>query len=187
MEEDISSYLSNSKKLMNDAIDRLQRELVKIRAGKASPAMLDGLKVDYYGTPTAITQVANVSASDSKTITIQPWEKTMLGPIEQSIFAANLGITPMNDGETVRIVIPPLTEERRKDLVKQSKTYGEDAKVSIRNVRQKAMDFIKKEVKAGFPEDAGKRKEDEVQGMVKSYNEKITKLIEAKEKDIMTI
>ncbi|MEL6926312.1 MAG: ribosome recycling factor [Bacteroidota bacterium] len=186
-EETIESYLAKGRNQMDEAIDRLNRELAKIRAGKASPDMLSGIMVDYYGTPTPLNQVGNVNATDSRTIAIQPWEKKMLGPIEQAIFSANLGITPMNDGEFVRLTVPPLTEERRKLLVKQSKSLGEDAKVSLRTVRHKLIDFIKKEVKEGYPEDAGKRKEEEVQKMVKNHENKVADLLDAKEKDIMTI
>lgn len=187
MEETVESYMKKGHAHMNQAMSHLKDELMKIRVGKASPAMLNGLMVDYYGNPTPLTQVANLSVPDPKTISIQPWEKAMLGPIEQSIFKANIGLTPMNDGEFIRISIPPLTEERRKDLVKQAKGLGEEAKVSLRNARQKMMDFIKKEVKDGYPEDAGKKNEDETQKMVKSFSEAITKYIEAKEKDIMTV
>ena len=172
---------------MQDAIDHLQKELLKVRTGKAAPSMVSGLTVDYYGSPTPLNQVANVSASDSKTLTIQPWEKTMLGPIEKAIFEANLGLTPMNDGEVVRISIPPLTEERRKILVKNVKSLGEDAKISLRNTRQKLMEMVKKEVKDGYPEDAGRRKEDEIQKMVNSFGAKVDQIVELKEKDIMTI
>lgn len=172
---------------MDDSIEHLQKELASIRAGKASPNMLSGIQVPYYGTPTPLNQVANVSASDSRTITIQPWEKNMLAPIEKAIFEANLGVTPQNNGEMVIINIPPLTEERRKELVKKSKAAGEDTKVGIRSARRDAMDKIRKAVKAGFPEDAGKHKEDEVEKMTKEYNERVDKLIGSKEKDIMTI
>ena len=165
MSDEINPIINKGKQSMDDSIDHLQKELAKIRAGKASPNMLSGIMVDYYGTPTQLSQVANISTPDGKTLSIQPWEKKMLGPIEQAIFKANLGLTPMNDGEFVRINIPPLTEERRKALVKQSKACGEDAKVSIRQVRQKVMDGIKKAVKNGLPEDMGKRKEGEVQSL----------------------
>lgn len=185
--EGIEEYIEKGKAHMADAIEHLQRELLKVRTGKASPAMLSGILVDYYGSQTPLTQVANVSASDARTISIQPWEKNMLSVIEKAIFEANLGITPMNDGETVRLNIPPLTEDRRKDLVKQCKALGEDGKVSLRNARHKMMDFIKKEVKDGYPEDAGKRKEEEVQNMVNSFGKKIDDIISAKEKDIMTV
>lgn len=187
MSEDINSYLNKGNKSMEDTMEHLAKELSKIRAGKANVAMLNGIKVEYYGTPTALSQVANISTPDSKTLAIQPWEKSLLANIEQAIFAANLGLTPMNDGEFVRIIIPPMTEERRKDLVKQAKSTGEDAKVSVRQIRQRLMDFIKKEVKDGFPEDEGKKMEDGVQKMVKQFSDKIDKLIDSKETDIMTV
>lgn len=172
---------------MQKSLEHLAAELTKIRAGKASPAMLSSVNCDYYGTPTPISQVANMGTADSKTITIQPWEKGMLAVIERAIFEANLGLTPMNDGEFIRISVPPMTHERRKDLVKQCKGIGEDAKVSLRSIRHKLMDAIKKEVKEGYPEDAGKRKEEEVEDKVKSYTKKIENMIDAKEKDIMTV
>lgn len=187
MSETIESYFGKGTDYMNDALLRLKNELVKIRAGKASPAMLNGLYVDYYGTPTALTQVANVSTPDSKTLSIQPWEKKLLGPIEQAIFAANLGLTPMNDGEFVRIIIPPLTEDRRKTMVKQCKALGEEAKVSLRSARQKMMEFVKKEVKDGYPEDEGKKREIEIQNMISDFSKKIESLLDSKEKDIMTV
>jgi len=183
----LEEFIKEGKTMMDHSIDHLKEELVKIRAGKANPGMLAGIKVDYYGTPTPLSQVANVSSPDSKTISIQAWEKSMLAVIEQAIFKANLGLTPMNDGENVRISIPPLTEERRRDLVKQAKGIGEDTKVSIRSERHKLMEAIKKEVKDGYPEDAGKRREEEVEKFVKSYGELVDKLLDAKEKDIMTV
>ncbi|MCL4167368.1 UNVERIFIED_CONTAM: hypothetical protein GTU68_058159 [Idotea baltica] len=149
--------------------------------------MLNGIMVSYYGNPTQLSQVANIGTPDGRTLSIQPWEKKLLGDIERAIFEANLGLTPMNDGEFIRISIPPLTEERRKQLVKTSKTLAEDAKVSLRNSRHKMMEFIKKEVKDGYPEDAGKKKEDEVQTMTKGYGKKVDDIIIAKEKDIMTV
>ncbi len=187
MSMDIDTYMKKGIAHMDDAMEHLKVELQKVRAGKASPSMLDGIKVDYYGTPTPLSQVANIGAPDSKTISIQPWEKSLLANIEQAIFAANLGLTPMNDGEFVRISIPALTEERRMSLVKQSKGLGEEAKVSLRNARHKLMDFIKNEVKEGYPEDLGKKKEAEVQKLVDGFASKINGLIESKEKDIMTV
>lgn len=172
---------------MEQALEHLKTELSKIRAGKASPSMLSSIMVDYYGSPTPLMQVANVGTADSRTITIQPWEKNMLAHIERAIFEANLGLTPMNDGEFVRINIPPMTEERRVQLVKQSKGHGEDGKVSVRSARHKMIDFIKKEVKDGYPEDAGKRKEEQAEALTKKYYALIDALIEAKEKDIMTV
>jgi len=169
------------------ALQHLIDELGKIRAGKATPAMLSGIMVDYYGTPTPLAQVANVSAPDSRTLSLQPWEKSMLAPIEKSIFEANLGLTPMNDGEFVRINIPPLTQERRKELAKQTKTLGEEAKVSFRSIRQKMMDFVKKEVKDGYPEDAGKKREGEIDSSIKEYYAKVDAVLESKEKEIMKV
>ncbi len=186
-EIDIDSAILEGEMSCDSTLDHLKHELKKIRAGKASPAMISGIMVDYYGSPTPITQVANIGTADSRTITIQPWEKNMLGPIEKAIFEANLGLTPMNDGEFVRLNIPPLTEERRKILAKQAKAHGEDGKVSIRSARHKMIDFIKKEVKNGYPEDAGKKREDEVEKMVKKFYSLIDQLVEAKEKDILTV
>lgn len=187
MEISIDNLAASAKALMVKSLDHLQEELKKIRAGKANPSMLSGIMVDYYGNPTPLSQVANVSAPDSKTISIQPWEKPLLADIEQAIFAANMGLTPMNDGEFVRISIPPLTEERRKELVKQSKAAGEESKIGLRNARQKLMEVIKTEVKDGYPEDAGKKKEAEVEAMVKDYSTKIEAILQAKEKDILTV
>jgi len=171
MEINLEDFIKKERSAMDDSMEHLNKELAKIRAGKANPNMLDGLMVDYYGTPTPISQVANLNAPDSKTLSIQPWEKGMLANIEQAIFKANLGLTPMNDGEFVRITIPPMTEERRKDLVRQVKAAGEETKIALRLTRQKMMDAVKKEIKDGYPEDEGKKKE----------------LTEAKEKDIMSI
>ena len=187
MDELLSEQLEESKMLMDEAIEHLERELVKVRTGKASPAMLSGLMVSYYGAKTPLQQVANVSTADSRTLTIQAFDKNAMPDIERAIFEANLGVTPMNDGELIRINIPPLTTERRQQLAKQVKASGEDAKIVIRNVRRDAMEAIKKEVKGGFPEDAGKRKEDEVQGWVNGYNKKIETIVETKEGEVMTL
>jgi ribosome recycling factor len=187
MSEFLEEIIKEGYEDFDKAIKHLGDELTKIRAGKASPVMLSGVMVEYYGSATPLNQVANVTISDSRTLSIQPWEKTMLELIERAIFEANLGVTPMNDGESVRISVPPLTEERRKQLVKQAKAVGEDAKVVIRSIRHRLMDSIKAEVKDGYPEDAGKRKEEEVQNNVKAYGGKIDKLIEAKEADILKV
>lgn len=186
-EQEIEQIAIHAKYAMDHSIDHLQKELSKLRTGTASTNMLDGLLVDYYGTPTLLNQVANVATSDSRTLTIQPWEKKMLASIEKSIFEANLGVTPQNDGEMVRIIIPPLTEERRKDLVKNAKNLGEDSKVGLRNARRDAMEHLKKAIKDGLAEDIGKRKEDEIQKMVNSYVEKIDAIISVKEKEVMTV
>jgi ribosome recycling factor len=185
--EDINQTMKELEESMERAIEHLQHELSKVRAGKASPAMLAGIAVDYYGSMTPLSQVANISTSDARTLNIQPWEKSMLSVIERAIFEANLGVTPMNDGEQVRLNIPPLTEERRRDLVKQAKSHGEDAKISLRSARHKALDTIKKAVKDGYSEDAGKNREKEVQEIITDYSKKIDHLVEVKEKDVMTV
>lgn len=185
--EVIHQVMKSTKEAMQAAVDHLQFELTKVRTGKASPNLLTDIAVTYYGAITPVSQVASVSTADARTIIIQPWEKNMLSLIEKAIFEANIGITPMNDGEVIRLSIPPLTEERRRDLVKQAKQLGEEAKISLRNSRHKALDAIKKSVKDGFPEDAGKRKEAEVQDMLNDYSKKIDHLIEAKEKDLMHV
>ncbi len=187
MEQNIEDTIKQGKEGFNKAIQHFKDELRKVRAGKASPAMLNGIMVSYYGSPTPLNQVANISTPDSKTLSIQPWEKNLLGDIERAIFEANLGLTPMNDGEFVRISIPTLTEERRRDLTKQTKHLGEEARIALRTIRHKMMDFIKKEVKDGYPEDAGKRREAEVETMLKEYYSKIDELLNAKEKEIMTV
>ncbi len=187
MEDTIDDMIIKGKEAMSKSLDHLSYEFTKIRAGKATPDILNGIIVDYYGSPTSINQVANITASDSRTLSVQPWEKKMLGVIEKAIFEANLGITPMNDGETIRLSIPPLTEERRKDLAKQAKACVEEAKIAIRTNRQKLMDFIKKEVKNGFAEDMGKRKEGEVEDLVKHFSSKAESLFTAKEAEIMKV
>jgi len=187
MLEEIENQIAQTYEHFDKAIEHLNFELNKIRAGRASVAMLDGLMVEYYGTPTPLSQVANITTPDARTLAIQPWEKNMLGSIEKAIFEANMGITPMNDGETVRLMIPPMSEERRIQMVKQAKHAGEESRIGIRSFRHKILDFIKKKVKEGFPEDAAKRKEDEIQKTIDSYVAKIDSLISKKEKDIMTV
>jgi ribosome recycling factor len=172
---------------MNKAIAHLESELQKVRAGKASPSMLEGLYVDYYGTPTPMNQVASVNTPDARTLIVQPWEKTMIKPIEKSIIDANLGFAPQNDGSMIRINIPPQTEERRKELVKKAKAEGEHAKVGIRTFRKDANDNVKKAQKNGLPEDMAKDAEDKIQKLVDSFVVKIDKHLEAKEKEIMTV
>lgn len=187
MNEEVKMYMDEAKELMQNAIAHLENELAKIRAGKANPKILNDVLVDYYGTPTPLPQVANISVPDPRTIAVQPWEKTMLAPIQKAIMNANLGFNPDNNGEIVRINVPPLTEERRKELVKQSKSVGENAKVSIRNTRRDAIDTFKKMVKDGLPEDASKDAEAEVQKITDNYNKKVDDILAQKEKDIMTI
>jgi ribosome recycling factor len=185
--EEVNQYQIEVKKGMDHALEHLQHELLKIRTGKANSSLVQSVYVEYYGSTVPISQVANVSASDSRTLILQPWEKKMLSTIEKAIFEANLGVTPQNDGEIIRLVIPPLTEERRKEMVKVAKHLGEDAKVSIRNWRHKAMDFFKKAVKNGIPEDVCKRREDEVQLFTNQHVEKVDKIIEQKEHEILTV
>lgn len=187
MSEEVELLMEELKEGMDKAIKHLQDELVKIRTGKASPAMLGGLRVEYYGSPTPLSQVANVGTADAKTLTIQPWEKGMLAKIERAIFEANLGLTPMNNGEIIMINIPPLTEDRRRELVKRGKALGEEAKVGLRSSRKRGLDFVKDMVKEGYPEDAGKKLEGTVQDITNEYGKKVNSLVDAKEKDIMTI
>lgn len=185
-DETVFLYEETEEKMEN-AIKHLERELIKIRAGKANPQMLDSVKVDYYGTMTPLSQVSNINTPDPKSIVVQPWEKNMLAPIEKAIMAANLGFNPQNDGTLIRIMVPPLTEERRKDLVKKSKAEAETCKVSIRNARREALDSGKKLEKEGVPEDEVKRLENNMQELTNDHIQQVDKMLEAKEKDIMTI
>lgn len=187
MSEDIVFLLEEAEEKMSNAIAHLERELVKIRAGKANPQMLDSVRVDYYGAMTPLSQISNINTPDARSIVVQPWEKSMLAPIEKAIMAANLGFNPQNDGVLIRIVVPPLTEERRKDLVKKSKAEMENCKVSIRNSRREGIDAAKKLEKEGIPEDEVKKFETDVQELTNQYSAKADKIFEAKEKDIMTI
>ncbi len=185
--EDLNEYVQIAKELMEDALVHLDKELLKVRTGKASGSLLNGLLVQYYGSPTALTQVASVATADSRTVTVQPWEKNMLAPIERAIMEANLGITPQNDGSIIRLSIPPLTEERRREMVKKAQHLGEEAKVGIRNARREANETVRKAVKDGFSEDAGKGLEAVVQDLTNRYSERVEKQIEQKEKEIMTV
>ena len=172
---------------MNSTIAFFEKELQKVRAGKANPQMLEGLKVDYYGNPTPIEQVGNINTPDARQIVIQPWERNMLPIIEKAILAANLGFTPQNNGEFIRIVVPSLTEERRKELVKKVKQDTEQNKVTIRNIRRTANDTAKKLKDNGVPEDEAKKLEADIQKMTDDFIAKIDKMAEAKEKEIMTV
>ena len=187
MNEEIQFILDATKEAMEKALTHLDGELQKIRAGKASPMMLNKVAVEYYGTLTPINQVANVNAIDGRTLSIQPFEKSLLEEIEKGIAHANLGLNPQNNGETILINIPALTEERRKDLSKQAKAEGEHAKVGVRNARKDANDEIKKLGNDGLSEDQAKDAEGQVQKVTDTYSAKIDALIEAKEKDIMTV
>jgi len=187
MAEDIPSIIATAEDHMQKAIAHLEAELTKIRAGKANPQMLDGIVVDYYGSPMPINQIANVSVMDARTLSIQPWEKNMLQPIEKSIIAANIGINPQNDGSYIRLYLPPLTEERRKELVKKCQAEGEHSRVAIRNIRRDGIEHIKKLQKNGLSEDAAKDAEAEVQQVTDKYISIVEKHLTLKEKEIMAV
>lgn len=187
MDEDLDFLLAEAEEKMGKAISHLEKELVKIRAGKANPQMLDSVVVDYYGVPTKLSQMSNINTPDPRNILVQPWEKNMLEPVEKAIQAANLGFNPQNDGTQIRITVPPLTEERRKELVKKVKGEAEIAKVSIRNVRREVIDAAKKLEKEGVPEDDVKVFENNVQDLTNKFTEQVDKMVEGKEVDIMTI
>lgn len=183
----VDSILEHTNDTMQKAILHLESELTKIRAGKASPNILDGINVDYYGSPTPVNQVANVSALDARTISVQPWERNMLAPIERAILMANIGITPQNDGVQIRLFMPPLTEERRKELIKKASGEGEQSKVAIRNIRRDSIEHIKKLQKDGLSEDAAKDAEETIQETTNKYIALVDKHLAAKEKEMMTI
>lgn len=187
MTEEVKLTLEDTKEQMDTAVTHLESELSKIRAGKASTQMLDGIYVDYYGARTPLSQVANVNTPDARTIAVQPWEKTLLQAIEKAIQAANLGLNPQNDGVLIRINVPPLTEERRRDLAKRAKAETENAKVTARNIRRDANEMIKALIKEGLPEDVAKDAEAKIQVLTDSYTAKMDKHLEIKEKEIMTI
>ncbi len=187
MLEEVTFIIEEAKSSMDKAISHLEVELTKIRAGKVAPNMLDGLMVDYYGAATPIAQVANVSVLDSRTLSIQPWERNMLAPIERSILQANIGITPQNDGVQIRLFMPPLTEERRKELVKKASGEGEHSKVAIRSIRRVAIEDIKKLQKDGLSEDLAKDSEKQVQDLTDSFIALVEKHLTVKDKEIMTI
>jgi ribosome recycling factor len=184
MNEDIKFIIDTAKEAMDAAIKHLEKQLVNIRAGKASPAMLGSVLVDYYGSQTPLSQVANVNTPDGRTITVQPWEKSMLQEIERGIMFANLGFNPMNNGETIIINVPPLTEERRRDLAKQAKSETDDAKIGIRNSRKEANTDIKN---SDASEDLQKNAEIDIQSLTDSYVKRIDSILDVKEKEIMTV
>ncbi|MEZ5047150.1 MAG: ribosome recycling factor [Chitinophagaceae bacterium] len=187
MFDSISAILEHTKENMAKALNHLEINITKIRAGKANPQMLDGLVVDYYGAPTPLAQVANISVVDARTLTIQPWEKNMIGPIEKSIMQGNIGITPQNDGAIIKLFLPPLTEERRKEFVKKVMAEGEDAKIAIRNIRRDAIEHIKKLQKEGLSEDEAKGAEAQVQGITDKKVSEVDVHCAAKEKELMTV
>lgn len=187
MSEELSLIIDDVEHSMQKAITHLEAELVKVRAGKATPNIVDGIIVDYYGNPTPINQVGNISVADARTLTIQPWEKNMLQPIERAIIAANIGINPQNDGNMIRLFLPPLTEERRRELVKKAQGEGENSKVAIRSLRRDAMEQIKKLQKNGLSEDLSKDSESRVQELTDRFIALVDKHLATKEKEIMTV
>ncbi len=187
MHEEVEFCLAEAKEGMENALVHLEHEFQKIRAGKASPQMLEGVKIDYYGTLTPIDQTANINTPDPRQIIVQPWDKSVMGLIEKAIMAANLGFNPKNEGEILRIIVPALTEERRKDLVKRAKAEAENARISIRNIRRIAMDTSKKLEKDGVPEDETEKLEALIQKLTDEFIIKVDKVFEVKEKDIMTV
>jgi ribosome recycling factor len=187
MTEEINFILDSTKESMEGSIAHLEKEFLNIRAGKASPQMLGGVFVDYYGSQTPLSQIANINVPDARTITVTPWEKNMLQPIEKAIMIANIGFNPMNNGDNIIISVPPLTEERRKDLVKQAKAEAEDAKIGIRNVRKEANTDIKKLEKEGTSEDICKTAEENVQKLTDAFIKKIEEHLVIKEAEIMKV
>ncbi len=185
--EQLSIILDDAEDHMKKAIQHMESELVKIRAGRANPNMLDGIQVDYYGAPTQLGQVSNISVADARTITIQPWEKNMLQPIERAIINSNIGLTPQNDGSIIRLFLPPLTEERRKELVKRVNAEGEHTKVAIRNIRRDAIEQIKKLKNDGLSEDAAKDAEKDVQTLTDKHIVMTDQHLQAKDKEIMAV
>lgn len=184
---DVKQFLSNAEEKMNSAITFLDEALAHIRAGKANVKILDGVKVDYYGSLTPLSGVATITTPDAKSIAIQPWEKSLIKEIEKAIMSSDIGITPENNGEIIRLNIPPLTEERRKSLVKQSRQEAESAKISIRNVRRETIEALKKAIKDGLPEDMEKDAEANAQKLHDKYVKKVEEILAAKEKEIMTV
>ncbi|MCO6466149.1 MAG: ribosome recycling factor [Bradyrhizobiaceae bacterium] len=182
----VSDITRDASQQMKKAVEHLIQQLARVRTGRASTTMLDAVKVEYYGAPTPISQVGGISAPDARTLVIQPWDASTVGAIERAILAANLGITPQSDGQVIRITVPPLTEERRRDIVKQCKKMGEDAKLSIRNVRRDANEELKvAEKKEHFSEDERKRGEDDVQKSTDKYVKEVDEVLAAKEKEIL--
>lgn len=187
MSDETILCLEEAKEGMNSALIHLEHELQKVRAGKASPMMLEGVKIDYYGSMTTIDQTANISSPDARQIIVQPWDKSVLPLIEKAILAANLGFNPKNEGEILRIIVPSLTEERRKDLVKRARVEAENAKISIRNFRRTANENAKQLKKDGIPEDEVEKLELDIQKVTDDFISKVDKIIELKEKDILTV
>ena len=186
-ENDVKNLLNETRALMQKGLEHFEFELSKIRAGRASSGMLDGIEVDAYGARTPLFQVGNISTPDARTLSIQPWDATLVPAIEKAILQANIGITPQNDGKIIRLNIPALTEERRKDLVKQAKHQAEACRIAIRTVRKDANEKVKKLQKDGLPEDSVKQCETDIQNITNDFSAKIEKHLEVKEKEIMTV
>jgi ribosome recycling factor len=187
MDELVELVLEDTRSKMEKTISHLQNELIKIRAGKANPHMLDGIMINYYGVQTPLSQASNIGTPDPRTLAVQPWDRSMIETIEKAIMQANIGLNPINNGEIIRINVPPLTEERRRDLVKQVKNEGENTRIGIRSARRDANEELRKMRKEGLAEDAEKIAQDEVQKLTDDFIEQIDKILEAKEKDIMTV
>ena len=187
MNEEVQLFTDDAVDKMEKALKHLSSELTKLRAGKATPSMLDGILVNYYGTPTPLQQVASINTPDARSFVIQPWEKKVIDAIEKAIFAANIGMTPSNNGEVVRLSIPPLTEERRKALVKQVKVEGENARISIRNARRDAIEELKDLKKNGLPEDMEKDAAENMQKLTDKYYKRVDEILAKKETEIMTV
>ncbi len=187
MSEELDLIIEDSEESMKKAIGHLELELTRIRAGKATPSLVDGINVDYYGAATPIAQVANITVLDARTVSIQPWEKTMLAPIEKAIMQANIGITPQSDGVQIRLFLPPLTEERRRELFKKASGEGEQAKIAIRNIRRDGIEQVKKLQKDGLSEDVAKDSEKAIQDLTDKHIALVEKHLAAKEKDMMSM
>ncbi len=187
MDEEIKMYLDEARENMDNAIDYVNKAFTKIRAGRANPIMLEGILVEYYGNPTPLQQTAGITAPDARTLMVKPWEKSLLGEIERAIINANLGLNPQNDGAVIRINIPPLSEERRREFVKKAKEETENAKIGIRKARQEANDGLKELQKQGTSEDEVKRAEEKVQELTDHYTQKVEAILEEKEAEIMKV
>lgn len=187
MNEEAQMCIDEAREGMENALAHLDKEFQKIRAGKASPKMLEGIKINYYGAMTPIEQTANINTPDPRQIIVQPWDKSILGDLEKAILNANLGFNPKNEGEVLRILVPPLTEERRLELVKKAKAESENTKISIRNTRRSANELAKSLEKEGLPEDESKKLQDKIQELTDDYIKKVDEMVEAKEKDVMTV
>jgi len=187
MNEEIEMMLDEARSSMDKALEHLQKQLGKIRAGKANPSMLSSVMVQAYGIQSPINQLASITTPDARTLSIQPFDKSTLGDIEKGILQANIGLNPQNDGEFIRLNIPPLTEERRREMVKQTKTEGEEAKISLRSARKEALDYVKSLEKDGLSEDLAKNAEAEVQKVVVEYTTKVDAILSVKEDEIMTV